>query len=52
MKKTIIIAVLAAAGIVTYLLNRKRSAAKIASVERTHHLTKAFSKAKKHAVNV
>lgn len=51
MKKTIIIAALTAAGIVTYLLNRKKPAKNTGSIERTHHLTQVFSKAKQHAIN-
>lgn len=51
MKKSIIISALAAAGIVTWLLNRKKPEVKTQPVERTHHLTKVFSKAKQHAIN-
>lgn len=52
MKKFLMI-VLAAAGVIAYLLNRKKTPTpgndKI--VEQTHHLTKVFSKAKQHAMN-
>lgn len=51
MKKTFIMVALTAAGVVAYLLNRKRPVKNTAPVERTHHLTKVFSKAKQHAVN-
>ena len=51
MKKTFIIAALAAAGIVTYLLKRKRPVKHIEPVPRTHHLTKVFAKAKKRAIH-
>lgn len=44
-------AFLAAAGIVAYLLSRKKTPVNTHSVERSHHLTDAFSKAKQHAVN-
>jgi len=49
--KKIIIVLLAAAGIISYLLNRKRTPVKTEAVEKTHHLTKVFSKAKQHAIN-
>ncbi len=49
--KKIIIASLAAAGIVTYLLNRKKTPENIPYVEPTHHLTQVFSKAKQQAIN-
>lgn len=51
MKKTFIMVALTAAGIVAYLLNRKKPVETIQPVERTHHLTKVFSKAKQHAVH-
>lgn len=51
MRKTFIIAALTAAGIVAYLLNRKRPVKRTEPVPRTHHLTKVFAKAKKRAVH-
>jgi hypothetical protein len=51
MKKTFIMVALTAAGVVAYLLNRKKPAKNTVPVERTHHLTKVFSKAKQHAVH-
>ena len=51
MKKTLIMVALAAAGIVAYLLNRKKPAKTTVPVERKHHITKVFSKAKQHAVH-
>ena len=52
MKKSLITA-LTAAGVVTYLLNKKKAPAPVNSgkVEQTHHLTNVFSKAKRHAIN-
>ncbi|WP_018611517.1 hypothetical protein [Segetibacter koreensis] len=49
--KKIILFSLAAAGIVSYLLNRKKTAVKTEPELHTHHLTQAFSKAKQHAIN-
>jgi hypothetical protein len=49
--KKIILFFLAAAGIVTYLLGRKKTPAKSLPVEHTHHLTQVFSRAKHRAVN-
>lgn len=51
--KKILIAALAAAGVVTYLLSRKKAPAPVNNtiVEQTHHITKVFSKAKQHAIN-
>lgn len=51
--KKILIAALAAAGVVTYLLSRKKALAPVnnTNVEQTHHITQVFSKAKQHAIN-
>lgn len=51
--KKILIAALAAAGVVTYLLSRKKAPAPVnnGNVEPTHHLTQVFSKAKQHAIS-
>lgn len=49
--KKFITAFIAAAGIVAYLLTRKKTPVYHPPVERSHHLTKAFSKAKQHAIN-
>lgn len=51
MKKILFFFVVAVAGMVTYLLNTKKATGNTKPVGRTHHLTNAFSKAKKHAVN-
>lgn len=51
MRKAFIIAALTAAGIVTYLLKRKKPLKNTEPVPRTHHITKVFAKAKKHAVH-
>ncbi|HEX8279232.1 MAG TPA: hypothetical protein VF540_11080 [Segetibacter sp.] len=51
MKKVLFLIALALTGIVTYLLNAKKASANTKPVvRRTHHLTNAFSKAKRHAV--
>lgn len=50
MKKIIIVS-LAAAGIISYLLNRKKAPVNTGDVEETHHITEVFAKAKQHAVN-
>ncbi len=49
--KKIIIASLAAAGVVTYLLNRKKTTVNTVPFKQTHHLTQVFSRAKQQAVN-
>ncbi len=51
MKKILFLFVVSVAGIVAYLLNTKKETGNTKSVGRTHHLTNAFSKAKKHAIN-
>jgi len=52
MNKVLFLFAVALAGIVTYLLNTKKASVNTRSVvRRTHHITNAFSKAKKHAVN-
>lgn len=49
--KKILIFIAVVFGVVTYLLNRKKTSGNIQNTPRTRHLTNAFSKAKKHAVN-
>lgn len=49
--KKFLIAALAAAGVVVYLLSKKRTPMPTSKVEQTHHLTKVFSRAKQHAVH-
>lgn len=49
--KKLLIAALAAAGVIAYLLNRKKPVKAPEVTPRTHHLTNVFSKAKQHAVN-
>lgn len=51
MRKAFIIAALSAAGIVTYLLKRKRPVKHTEPVVRKHHITKVFANAKKHALH-
>ena len=48
--KKMIIAAMAAAGVVAYLLSRKKTPVKTQPVEQTHHVTQVFSKAKQHAM--
>lgn len=52
MKKSIIIAALTAAGVVAYLLNRKKTTPSPVVPEHSHHLTNVFSKAKQKAIHV
>ncbi len=51
MKKIIIIIAALIAGIVTYLLNGKKPVQNFKKVDKSHHLTKVFSKAKQRAIN-
>lgn len=51
MKKILFFFVAAVAGMVAYLLNAKKTSVNTNSTGRTHHLTNAFSKAKKHAID-
>jgi len=49
--KKLIIAAFTAAGIVSYLLTRKKTPEVTPPVEKTHHLTPVFSKAKQRAIH-
>jgi len=55
MKRNMIIAALAVAGIATYIWNRKKGESVAESAEqgfdKAHHLTNVFSKAKDHAMS-
>ena len=50
MKKIIFIAAVAAAGLATYLFMKKRKPGNPVAKRKPHHLTDAFSKAKKYAM--
>lgn len=49
--KRILVTILAAVGVITYLLSRKKTPVTTQPAEQTHHLTQVFSRAKQHAVN-